>query len=234
MGNPNQLCYCGGRLTIRIFEIFNSISGEVGLIPQGALTTFIRFAGCNLKCKWCDTKKSQSPKAGSFMDIDEIVKQVEAIGCPNIILTGGEPLLQQVELCVLVKRIKRAHPKWVIQVETNGTLTPLVTTGVNCWVVDYKLPGSGAESRWGDLFWLPQGRKGGTYLKFVCSNRKDFERAIQVLNEVSEFMKTRKPTFAFSAVSPSLKPAQLVKWLQEKKVWEAIVNVQIHKVTKTR
>lgn len=232
MGNPDQLCDSGVGMKIRIFEIFNSISGEVGLIPQGALATFVRFAGCNLKCTWCDTEVTQSPLVGRAMEVSQILVALETIGCPNIVLTGGEPLLQKDGLCRLVEDIKINHPDWIVQIETNGTYP--IPSGldriVDCWVVDYKLPGAKTKSKQSRLLsWLPE----GSWVKFVCTDRKDFDKAIEVIKKSPDWKKVRL-TFAFSAVSPSLKHTQLIEWLRELKMWGAVVNIQIHKVIEVK
>jgi len=96
-----------------IIEIFDSIQGEGSWM--GLPCTFIRFAGCNLRCSWCDTKSSW--EKGHFMSIEEIISQVHT---SRTILTGGEPGLQPLfPLLIALKQI----PDMKIAIETNGTLT---------------------------------------------------------------------------------------------------------------
>ncbi len=82
---------------MKVFEIFKSISGEVAGCPQGSLATFIRFSGCNMKpfCKFCDAKETQSGEVTDEVSIQEIVDTVNEYGLKNVIITGGEPLIQK-------------------------------------------------------------------------------------------------------------------------------------------
>jgi organic radical activating enzyme len=103
---------------LKITEIFPSIAGE-GL-RSGEPTIFIRLAGCNLRCSFCDTKYSwQGGKGYSEEKIIEIVRRIQGrFPADWVCLTGGEPLLQDVE--PLVKKLKKECYK--IHIETNGTV----------------------------------------------------------------------------------------------------------------
>lgn len=100
-----------------ISEIFGpTIQGEGATAGHPAI--FIRLAGCNLRCDWCDSKYSW--EKGEKMDVIDIYKQVRDIGgdCERIVITGGEPLLQQKpleELCGLLG-------KYSLELETNGSI----------------------------------------------------------------------------------------------------------------
>jgi len=121
--------------TLQVKEIFTSISGEIGTIPQGAMTVFIRFQGCNLRCAYCDTPHTQAKEGGEFLTVDAILSRIPK-GFQNFILTGGEPLLQDQtpfqQLC------KNLSARGVVQVETNGTIIPNDLKNVDCWIFDYK------------------------------------------------------------------------------------------------
>lgn len=98
-------------------EIFTSVQGE-GYFT-GRLSTFVRFTGCNLACPWCDTKYAYS--GGTEMTPQEIVGKVKAQPAHCVVLTGGEPLLQNhreldLLLCLLLNAAK------TVQIETNGTI----------------------------------------------------------------------------------------------------------------
>ncbi len=156
---------------MNIIEIFSSLSGE-GL-RQGIPATFIRCAGCNLRCAWCDTPESHG--AGTRMSIDEIVSAVSA-GMPSyIIVTGGEPLLQENELKELLTSLRDAGYR--IEIETNGTLC---FTGVQEYAtisMDIKCPSSGEES---DPALLADLRPEDS-VKFVVMDRTDCLYAQEVI-----------------------------------------------------
>lgn len=102
---------------LKISEIFSSVQGE-GL-RQGEPTHFVRLAGCNLKCFFCDTKYAW--EGGREMSVAEVLRRIEALKrrfpANWVCLTGGEPLLQ--DLRGLASRLKSQG--FLVQVETNGT-----------------------------------------------------------------------------------------------------------------
>ena len=161
---------------MRIVETFLSIQGEGLMI--GRLTFFIRAAGCNLRCAWCDTKFSLDPKAGSDMTVDQLV---EAVGATeNVCFTGGEPL-EQSDAGELLERLVRAGKTVVL--ETNGSkdLTDVPASEKIIISMDIKCPSSGMQ----DLMCLNNlnilSRK--DQLKFVISDRTDLEYAERFLQE---------------------------------------------------
>lgn len=101
---------------MQIAEIFYSIQGE-GLLT-GMPSVFIRFAGCNLRCSWCDTKyASWFPEAESWT-LDQVLAEVEKYKSHHIVITGGEPTIHP-ELPELTQRLKSLGKH--ITIETNGT-----------------------------------------------------------------------------------------------------------------
>ena len=96
---------------MRINEIFYSLQGE-GLF-SGTPCVFVRFAGCNLKCEFCDT----SHKNFTNYTCEELVREVEKYPTKHVVLTGGEPTLQITEELMLAL-IDRGI---IVHVETNGT-----------------------------------------------------------------------------------------------------------------
>jgi organic radical activating enzyme len=96
-----------GELTYPVVEIFDSVQGEGILI--GRACTFIRFAGCNLACEWCDTDFSKYQD----MSINQIVNRCK--DSLMIVFTGGEPTLYDLKPLTLALRYK------TLCIETNGT-----------------------------------------------------------------------------------------------------------------
>ncbi len=121
-------------------EIFYSLQGEGARV--GTPAVFLRLAGCNLTCRWCDTKYSWG--MGIDMEVDDIAKCIISHGCPNLVITGGEPLLQQNEL---EKLLSLQPPDMFVEEESNGTLlpTPALATRSNQWNMSPKLGLSGND-----------------------------------------------------------------------------------------
>ncbi len=98
-----------------LVEIFESMQGEGR--NSGRPCVFIRFAGCNLACPWCDTDRARH----FSLSLDDLVKEVGGFRARSVILTGGEPTLVG-EMPELIAALK-AKGYW-IAVETNGTNEP--------------------------------------------------------------------------------------------------------------
>ena len=104
---------------IQLHEIFYSIQGEGAF--TGTPAVFVRLAGCNLSCRFCDTDYSLKELA-SVWDVAQRVAEV-ANGCPMVILTGGEPLAQS-DCRNLIAALRESGRR--IHIESNGTIdTPL-------------------------------------------------------------------------------------------------------------
>lgn len=112
-------------ITLPIVETFTSIQGEG--YWTGTPATFIRFAGCNLECKFCDTDK----EAKKYMTPDEICSYISRQGFRHVILTGGEPTLYTPALSILIKQLNTKAYR--CQIETNGIL-PLTPYREYAWI----------------------------------------------------------------------------------------------------
>ena len=95
-----------------LVEIFESLQGEGR--NTGRPCVFVRFAGCNLKCPWCDTDVTKR----FSVSLNELLAELAQYKAKSVILTGGEPTIQQ-EMPELVAALKEKG-YWVA-VETNGT-----------------------------------------------------------------------------------------------------------------
>jgi 7-carboxy-7-deazaguanine synthase len=157
---------------MKLVEIFKSIQGEGR--NQGKPTVFIRLAGCNLHCSWCDTPGSHD--VGQEIDNDEIVRRVDESGCKEICITGGEPLLQVSELRVLLSRLSRLG--YSIEIETNGTIDFGQVQDNATICMDVKCPSSGEQS---DLALLKRITSGDS-VKFVVGNSEDGRYASEVVH----------------------------------------------------
>jgi len=209
---------------INIMSIFFSISGEVNIWPQGAPTIFIRFAGCNLVCHYCDTKQSINA-AGTQMTVEEIVEQIKSFDCQRVLITGGEPLLQRNGLRELIRELHIQGR--TTSIETNGSFhLDILPERPDCWVVDIKMPGSGYH---GSMI-LPEqhledtGAGDNLIFKFPIEDEWDYETAINIIKNLDE----TSCGLALSPVSP-LTAAQLWEWMVRDGLTYCILNTQIHK-----
>ncbi|MDB4618131.1 7-carboxy-7-deazaguanine synthase QueE [Akkermansiaceae bacterium] len=146
-------------------EIFHTLQGEGPTI--GAPAVFVRLSQCNLHCVWCDTPYTwnweKTPwkhdddrkfsKAEQILELsaEELAPKIRSYHCDRLVITGGEPLLQQAALPSLIRLLKDS-PK--IEIETNGTQLPLdeLDRLVTAYNVSPKLANSGMEEslRWKD------------------------------------------------------------------------------------
>jgi 7-carboxy-7-deazaguanine synthase len=100
---------------VQLTEIFYTVQGEGAF--AGTPAVFVRLAGCNLSCTFCDTDYSLK----SLAAVDDVVERVQAAApeCPMVVLTGGEPFAQR-ESVELIEALRRAGKR--VHVESNGTL----------------------------------------------------------------------------------------------------------------
>jgi organic radical activating enzyme len=136
-GDPEEL---------KVSEIFASIQGEG--VSAGEPATFLRLAGCNLHCVWCDTKYTWDWQAFDYdrevtrLSVDAVSQQLHALSPRRLVITGGEPLIQQTGIAELLMQLSS---DWFIEVETNGTFAPqpALLARINQWNVSPKLAHAG-------------------------------------------------------------------------------------------
>ena len=206
-----------------VAEKFVSINGEG--VRAGELAVFIRFAGCNLKCGYCDTKWANAVDApAEKMESKDILDYILSTGVKNVTLTGGEPLLRQ-EMGELIDTLMSAGLR--VEIETNGSIhlrefadrvyRPVFT-------MDYKLPSSGMEEYMcSDNFGCLE--KHDT-VKFVSGSMEDLERAVEVIE--SHHLTERCHVY-ISPVFGKIEPADIVEFMKEKKLDDVRLQLQLHK-----
>lgn len=203
-------------LRLSIKEIYFSIQGEAS--HTGWPCVFIRTAGCNIRCDWCDT--TDAFQGGQRMSVEEILSAIQEFPCELVQVTGGEPLLQK-NCPALLEALVRAG--YQVLLETGGHMdTAGVPPGVRI-ILDVKCPGAGEgfQVDWRNLEY----RRPGTEYKFVLSDRRDFEF---MLKKIEEYNLEDKGTVWASPVSPGLDPRRLVEWILQS--GRSIrLNTQIHK-----
>ncbi len=182
-----------------VIEIFTSIQGEGQVI--GYPSNFVRLAGCNLRCVWCDTKYSWLRSDGKPMDIDEVISSLD-LRVPFTTITGGEPLLQ--DIYPLVKALKERGQKVIV--ETNGTVRPKreLMQLVDVFSVSPKLRNSGYHINYKfDQDWA-------TYYKFVITKLED-------VDEVVKFVEANRVDPAKVILQPNglVKDEEYLKFLRQ-------------------
>lgn len=158
---------------MRITETFVSLQGE-GL-RQGMPCMFVRFAGCNLHCAWCDTRYSLNNSQGVEMTAEEVMQAVIASGMRCVCITGGEPLLQKEALVPLIAAIHEASV--FVDIETNGTIPFGEVQEYASVCMDVKCPSSGEMS---DLSLLDSLTPADS-VKFVIGDEADYLYMVEVL-----------------------------------------------------
>jgi len=157
---------------MKIADIFKSLQGEGK--NQGKPCLFIRLAGCNLKCRWCDTPESQD--GGMEMSLDSVLEQVWRINPPYVCITGGEPLLQADALEHLLASLSRRGT--LIDIETNGTIDFGKLQQYAAICMDVKCPSSGEQS---NLALLEKIRPQDS-VKFVVHDEADCRYAQEIMD----------------------------------------------------
>lgn len=137
-----------------VSEIFNSFQGEGP--TAGKTAAFLRLGGCNLKCTWCDTPYTWNwesfnikKELKEWTDLDIVHQLLTYKNVKRLILTGGEPLLQQEKKDLQNVLLSMKRENWQIEVETNGTVEPnaFMKKMVDQWNVSPKMTNSGNESK---------------------------------------------------------------------------------------
>jgi len=201
---------------MKICEIFTSIQGESTL--QGVAAVFVRLAGCNLACSYCDTEYARS--GGEEMSLEEIIGRVGEMKPRYVCITGGEPLLQR-DTPELSERL--ASLGYLVSVETNGTLDASVLPDDVLRVIDVKCPGSGEHGRFCTA--NITGKRKTDEFKFVLTDRRDFEFARE-FTEKHDLSGIR--AILLSPAAGKLEPALLAEWIIDEMPL-ARLQLQLHK-----
>jgi 7-carboxy-7-deazaguanine synthase len=215
-----------------LIELYKSVQGESSF--AGLPCIFVRLAGCNLRCAWCDSEYTFT--GGKAFTEDEIVAQIERLApCKLIEFTGGEPMLQARELLPLMKRLLGEN--YTLMIETSGERPLAEVPKAVHKIVDVKCPGAGSAANSFRLENLSALTKKDE-VKFVLTDRVDYEfardfirthaieeKAGQILLSPA-FQKTPSPQR--TADNMTLDPRKLVDWMLADGL-PARLSLQIHK-----
>lgn len=206
--------------TLTVCEVFTSIQGES--THAGRLCFFIRLAGCNLSCSYCDTVYAAKPSDGRDIELSELVEKAKASGVDTVEITGGEPMFQKntPPLCKML-----LDKGFRVLLETNGSLPVSALPPGTVRIIDCKTPSSGEASSMDfsnfDII------NSDDEIKFVISDSSDFEYSLDIIKKYSLDSKTDK--ILFSPVAGKLAPQLLAEWMIKSKA-PARFQLQLHKI----
>lgn len=208
----------------KVVETFISINGEGQ--HAGELALFIRFAGCNLNCNYCDTRWANQPDVVyQEMTETEIKALVTDSGVRNVTLTGGEPLLQPGMYQLL--ETMGSLPDIRIEIETNGSvdIEPYMTLIRRpAFTLDYKLPGSGMEAGMNTENYRYLTKE--DTVKFVISDKADLTRAREI---IEQYQLEGRCGIYYSPVFGRIQPAEIVDDMIEHRLNGVHMQLQMHK-----
>jgi 7-carboxy-7-deazaguanine synthase len=214
-----------------LIEIYKSVQGESSFAGRPCI--FVRLAGCNLRCSWCDSEYTFT--GGYKQSSDDIVAEIEKLAPVRLVeFTGGEPMLQERELVPLMARL--LEQGYELLIETSGErLLADVPEDVHK-IVDVKCPGSGEAGRFRmeNLDALTKLDE----VKFVISDRADYDfaRAFMGEHRLAERVESvlfspafsKSPSPERSTVNCLLDPRELVEWMLADGL-DGRLSLQIHK-----
>jgi len=203
--------------SLKVNEIFSSILGEGTY--AGVPCAFVRLTGCNLKCSYCDTKYAY--ENGIEMSVDQVVRAVAKYNLAPVLITGGEPLLQEGVYDLMNKLLDADH---LVLLETNGSVGIEKVPGDVITIMDLKCPGSGECHR--NIFTNIEYLSEPDNVKFVIRDRIDYEWAVNVIDE---YGLEAILSILMSPVFGVMDPKELSAWMMEDKLL-ARVSLQIHKI----
>ena len=186
---------------LTINEIFHSVQGESR--HAGRPCVFVRLTHCNLRCTWCDT--AYAFDEGSDLSVGAALARVAAFGTRFVLITGGEPLLQEGVHDLIGELCDRGFE---VAVETGGSLDLAPLDPRAMVVMDLKCPGSGMDgkNRFENIALL----KPADEVKFVVADRADYDWAREI---IARHGLAARCGVLLSPVHGVLHPRRLAEWI---------------------
>ena len=128
---------------MKISELFFSIQGEGEL--TGIPSVFVRTSGCNLRCRWCDTKYASWKPEGENVTINDLLEKVCSYPARHVVISGGEPMIAK-GIKDFTHRLKESGKH--ITIETAGTIAP---NGIQCDLASLSPKLSDSTPKEGDI-----------------------------------------------------------------------------------
>lgn len=203
---------------LRVTEIFRSIQGES--THAGRPCTFVRLTGCPMRCVWCDSEYTFT--GGDHVTLDDVMQQVQSLGCKLVEVTGGEPLAQK-EAFALIRRL--CDDGFEVLIETGNYVSTAQVDPRAKVILDIKCPGSGEEARneWSNVERL---RPDMDEVKFVVADEGDWLYAKRVIREHE--LETRTRAILISPVWGQIDLQQLANWVAGSGL-NVRMQLQLHK-----
>lgn len=203
---------------LRVTEIFRSIQGES--THAGRPCTFVRLAGCPMRCVWCDSEYTFI--GGDHMSLGAVVDQVRAFAVNLVEVTGGEPLAQK-EAFALIARL--CDEGFEVLIETGGYVSTAGLDPRAKVILDIKCPASGEEARqdWSNLERLRADRD---EVKFVVAEEGDWLYARRVIEEYD--LQARAYAVLISPAWGQIDLEQLATWIAASGL-KVRMQLQLHK-----
>jgi 7-carboxy-7-deazaguanine synthase len=203
---------------MKVNGLFYSIQGESSF--AGSPCAFIRLAGCNLRCSYCDTQYAFNE--GTEMSIPEILQVIDRFGTRLALVTGGEPMLQRPVHELFEKLLERGY---MVLVETGGQVSLADVDRRVHKIMDFKCPSSGMESYndYGNVQYLTRNDE----LKFVVGDKHDFDWACNLIHQYD--MVPRVAAVLFSPIYKKLPYADLADWVLHCGL-PVRLQLQLHKI----
>ncbi len=186
---------------LRLIEIYRSVQGESTF--AGLPCTFVRLAGCNLRCRWCDSEFTFT--GGAHESIDAVIAEVARLGGTLVEITGGEPLVHRQAIPLMRRLVARGY---TVLLETSGSRDISEVPPEVHIILDLKPPDSGEEraNLWENLPLL----KAKDEVKFVIASRRDYEWSLAA---VLDHRLHERCAVLFSPVWGEVEPRDLAEWI---------------------
>lgn len=206
---------------IKVNEIYKSFQGEG--VNSGCECVFLRLSTCNLHCGFCDTPYTWDWKRYNYKEetkeytIPELAHKIRMFKTFHIVVTGGEPMLQQNQLYLLFKELQAYGKKYYFEIETNGTVLPKheFAMMVDQFNVSPKTSNSGNNIELLDKVYAKTLPEYDAYpqvsFKFVINNKNDIE---EVVEKFLPFIDMRKMMFMPEGKTPQ-EILEKSEWIKE-------------------